>query len=62
MWFYVLTMAVKCYFEMQMKLWLRDVHENGVVYASSVKASPKGDVLWSHLGPGDVLLENHLDC
>lgn len=36
MWFYVLTIAVKCYFEMQIKLWLRDFHENGVVYKVAV--------------------------
>lgn len=24
-----------------------------------MKASPRGDVLWSHLGLGDVLLEEH---
>ena len=36
MWFYVLTMAVKSYFEMQIKLWLRDFHEKGVVYEVAV--------------------------
>lgn len=32
MWFYALVTAAKCYFEMQMKLWLRDILEKAVLY------------------------------
>lgn len=30
------------------------------MWGARVKASPRGDVLWSHLGLGDVLLKNHV--
>ena len=62
MWFYVPVMAVKCYFEMQMNLWLRDIHEKGVVYEVAVwKPSPGRYVVWSHLVLGDLLLKSHAD-
>ena len=43
MWFYVPTVTAKCYFEMQMKFWLRDFSENGIVYKEALKEiSPMG--------------------
>lgn len=44
MWFYVLAMAVKCYFEMQMKLWLRDFHEKGVVCEVAAWKQVRGEM------------------
>lgn len=43
-WFYVLSMVVKCYFEMQMKLWLRDVHGKSVVYEVTVWKQVQGEM------------------
>lgn len=47
MWFYVLAMAVKCYFEMQITLWLRDFLEKGVVYEVAVRKLVRGEMLCS---------------
>lgn len=58
MWFYALVTAAKCYFEMQMKLWLRDILEKAVLYDSGrVGAASREGRCLLPFGPGWCITE-----
>lgn len=51
-------MAVKFYFKMQMKLWLRDFNGKGVVYKVTVWKQVQGEMF---SGPIRGLVMYHMD-